>query len=98
MADKKTYTIRAEIKDCEIRKVEDVANTFTKDGKEIEYHKIVLACDVGEDCDRIYLTDKDMSNLAKYKRGMVGTFKIRIDVEEDFGTKAKILVTDFIEQ
>lgn len=40
---------------------------------------------------------KDMANLAKYKRGMVGTFFIRVDVEEGFGAKAKFLVTDFKE-
>ena len=38
-----------------------------------------------------------MSRLKKYKRGMIGTFTLRIDVEEDFGAKAKMLVVDFKE-
>ena len=72
-------------------------NSYEKDGKKIESHYIKLTCDVGEDMDRVFFKDKDMANLEKYKRGMVGTFFIRVDVEEGFGSKAKFLVTDFKE-
>lgn len=98
MADKKTYHFNAEVKECEIRKVEDIDNSFeNKKGEKVESHYILLTCDVGEDFDRVWFKDKDMSNLKKYKRGMVGTFTLRIDVEEDFGAKAKMLVVDFKE-
>ena len=48
--------------------------------------------------DRVFFKDKDMSNLDKYKHGMVGTVILRVDVEEGFGAKARFLVTDFKEQ
>lgn len=98
MSEKRIYTINAEIPDCEIRAVKDVDASFIKDGKTIESHYIELMCDVGESCDRIYLKDKDMANLKKYKRGDIGVAKIRIDVEDDFKAKYKILVTDFIKK
>ena len=59
--------------------------------------KVRLTCDVGEDMDRVFFKDKDMSHLETYKRGMVGTVVLRVDVEEGFGAKAKFLVTDFKE-
>jgi hypothetical protein len=45
----------------------------------------------------VFFKDKDMSHLETYKRGQVGTMVIRVDVEEDFGSKAKFLVTEFRE-
>lgn len=96
--EKQVYHFTAEVKDVEIRKVEDIDNSFKDNkGNKIESHYIKLTCDVGEDMDRVFFKDKDMGNLEKYKRGMVGTFFIRIDVEEDFGSKAKFLVVDFVE-
>lgn len=96
--EKQVYHFTAEVKDVEIRKVEDIDASFEgKDGKTVESHYIKLTCDVGEDMDRVFFKDKDMGNLEKYKRGMVGTFFIRVDVEEGFGAKAKFLVTDFVE-
>jgi len=96
---KRKYVIRAEIKDCEIRKVEDVDASFvSRDGKQIESHYIELTCDVGDACERIYLKDRDMSNLGKYHRGQVGTFHVRIDVEEGYGSKTKINVVSFDEK
>ena len=93
MADikKRVYTLLAEVKNVEIRKVEDTSYEFN----EKEYHRIDLQCD-DEDGERIYFTDKNMENLPRYKRGLIGTFKIRIDCETEFGTKAKITVVDFI--
>lgn len=94
--DKRVYHFIAEVHDVEIRKVEDIDASFDgKDGKKIESHYILLTCDVGEDMERVYFKDKDMGNLEKYKRGMIGSCFIRIDVEEEFGSKAKFLVVDF---
>ena len=96
--EKQVYHFTAEVKDVEIRKVEDVDASFENNkGEMVESHYIKLTCDVGEDMDRVFFKDKDMANLEKYKRGMVGTFFIRVDVEEGFGSKAKFLVTDFKE-
>lgn len=95
---KQVYHFTAEVKNVEIRKVEDVDASFEgKDGETVESHYIKLTCDVGEDMDRVFFKDKNMANLEKYKRGMVGTFFIRVDVEGGFGAKAKFLVTDFKE-
>lgn len=96
--EKQIYHFTAEVKDVEIRKVEDVDASFQNSKSEtVESHYIKLTCDVGEDMDRVFFKDKDMANLEKYKRGMVGTFFIRVDVEEGFGAKAKFLVIDFKE-
>lgn len=96
--EKQVYHFTAEVANVEIRKVEDVDASFEgKDGKTIESHYIKLTCDVGENMDRVFFKDKDMANLDKYKRGMIGTVVLRIDVEEGFGSKAKFLVTDFRE-
>lgn len=97
--EKSVYHFTAEVKDVEIRKVEDIDASFEgKDGKTIESHYIKLTCDVGENMDRVFFKDKNMENLKKYKRGMIGTIYLRIDVEESFGSKAKFLVTDFKEE
>lgn len=94
--EKQIYHFTAEVKDVEIRKVEDVDASFQNaKGETVESHYIKLTCDVGEDMDRVFFKDKDMANLSKYKKGMTGTFFIRVDVEEGFGSKAKFLVTDF---
>ncbi len=96
--EKQVYHFTAEVKDVEIRKVEDIDASFEgKDGKTVESHYIKLTCDVGKDMDRAFFKDKNMENMKKYKRGMVGTVVLRVDVEEDFGSKAKFLVTDFKE-
>lgn len=99
MAEKRVYHFTAEVKDVEIRKADDIDASFdNKNGEKVESHYILLTCDVGKDMERAYFKDKDMGNLKKYKRGMVGTVVLRIDVEEDFGSKAKFLVIDFKEQ
>lgn len=97
--EKQLYHFTAEVKDVEIRRIEEVTETFpSKDGKTtIESHYIKLTCDVGEEMDRVFFRDKDMSNLNKYEKGMKGTCSVRIDVEEGFGRKATILVIDFKE-
>ena len=102
MADKKEvvvkYVIAAELKDCEVRKVTDVDASFEKDGKRFGGHHILLDVDQGEDCNRIHLIDYNMENLQAYKRGDMGTFTVRVDIEEPtFGTqcKCKISVVGF---
>lgn len=97
-SEKQVYHFTAEVKDVEIRRVEDIDASFTsKDGKVIDMHYIKLTCDVGENMDRVFFKDKNMGNLNKYKRGMIGTVYIRLDVEEDFGSKTKMTVIDFKE-
>ena len=96
--EKQVYHFTAEVKDVEIRKVEDIDASFENSkGEMVESHYIKLTCDVGEDMDRVFFKDREMANLKKYKRGMVGTVVLRVDVEEGFGAKAKFLVTDFKE-
>lgn len=96
--EKQIYHFTAEVKDVEIRRVEDIDASFENSkGEKVESHYIKLTCDVDEDMDRVFFKDKNMENLKNYKRGMVGTFFIRVDVEEGFGAKAKFLVTDFKE-
>lgn len=93
---KELYHFIAEVKDVEIRKVEDIDASFENSkGEKIDSHYIKLTCDAGENVDRVFFKDRDMSRLDTYERGQIGTFTIRIDVEEGFGNKAKILVTDF---
>lgn len=95
--EKNIYHFMAKVEDVEIRRVEDVDASFTgRDGKQVESHYIKLICDEGEDCNRVIFKDRDMSHLTKYKRGQVGTMYLRIDVEEDFGAKAKFVVVDFV--
>lgn len=97
-AEKQIYHFTAEVKNCEIRKVEDIKTCFVnKKGETVESHHILLTCDVGENMDRAFFKDKDTGNLKKYKRGAVGTLTIRVDVEEGFGSKAKFLVVDWAE-
>ena len=87
--------IMAYIHECEVRKVEQVHGEFTTEaGKKQEYNYILLQCD-DVDGERIYLKDKDMGNLSRYKRGQIGTFKIRIDVGTGYGGKTSMLVADF---
>ena len=96
--EERVYHFNAKIENCEIRKVEQVDGSFTSpEGKEIDYHYILLTVDEGEDFNRIFLKDKNMENLQKYKRGMIGTFTIRVDVSEGYGGRTKFLVTDFME-
>lgn len=96
--EKQIYHFTAEVKNVEIRKVEKIDASFENNkGEKVESHYIKLTCDVGDDIDRVFFKDKDLTNMDKYKRGMVGTIFLRIDVEEGFGSKAKFLVTDFEE-
>ena len=96
--DKYTFHFIAEIKDVEIRKVEQVNTSFVKDGKEINVKYLHVFCDT-EDLERIVIRDKDLSNLEKYKKGAIGTFKLRFDVVDEFGVKVeKMTCVDFIEK
>ena len=94
--DIRAYTLIAKIENGEIRKVEKVEKPFkTKDGKENVIRYIDIIAD-DDDLNRIYLKDKCMDNLEKYKRGMVGTFTLRIAIEDDgFKKKTDITVRAF---
>lgn len=94
----RVYKLMAKIEDLEIRRIEDVDGTWEKDGKVCGSHYILLSCDQGEDAERIYLIDRNMENIDKYKRGMLGNAVVRIDCQENFfETKAKIVLIDFKE-
>lgn len=93
---KRNYSLYVELPEVEIRKAEVVEGSFiAKSGEEKVTRKIELAAD-DKDLNRIYLSDKDLSHEELYKRGTIGTFKLKIDLEEEFGIKAKIHVLEFI--
>jgi hypothetical protein len=93
---KRNYSLYVELPEVEIRKAEVVEGSFTtKAGEEKVTRKIELAVD-DKDLNRVYLVDKDLSHEELYKRGTIGTFKLKIDLEEEFGTKAKIHILEFI--
>ena len=94
--EKRAYTLIAKLENVEIRKVEKVEKPFkTKDGKENVIRYIDIIAD-DEDTNRIYLKDKCMDNFENYKRGMVGTFTVRIAIEDDgFKKKTDITVRAF---
>ena len=93
---KRNYSICVELPQAEIRKAEVVEGSFTtKSGEEKVSRKIEIAVD-DKDLNRVYLVDKDLSHEEIYKRGTIGTFKLKIDFEEEFGIKAKVHVLDFV--
>ena len=84
---------------CEIRKAEQLDNSFTsKDGKEINSSSILVKVDDDEE-ERVELIDKNMSHLSAYKKGQVGTMTLRMDIMKEFGSKytAQMLVVSFEE-
>ena len=102
MANSEKFHYLAEVPNCEIRKVDQINDSFEveeKDGskKTVPIEYLYLTCDVGENMERAFFKDKDMGNKDKYKRGMVGTLTIRIDVTTGFKGKTDITVVDFKE-
>ena len=96
--EKQLYHFTAEVKDVEIRKVERIDYTFNNSkGEPVETHYIQLTCDAGDNMDRVVFKDKDVANLDRYKRGMIGTAIIRVDYEEGYGSKTKFTLVDFRE-
>lgn len=93
---KRNYILHALLNNVEVRTAQLIEDEFEKDGKKIQSKYIDIKAD-DENLNRIYLKDKNLDNLEKYKRGTVGTFKIAIICEEDFKKTYKILVEDFIE-
>lgn len=108
--EKQKFYFQAKLKNVEICEVKEVDASWEQDGKIIDYHYIRLTCNDVNDTEEIFfLRDNNMENLHKYKCGMIGTFIIRIDVEESYETdykkcrktlyeKVKIKVVDFIEE
>jgi hypothetical protein len=70
-------TFLAEVKDLEVRKVEE--DVFTIGDK--EYKSLKVHFD-DPDCNRIVLKDKDVSRKDSYHRGDVGTVTLRITIEQ----------------
>jgi len=95
---KRTYHYIAQTDAYEIRRVTEIDKSFVnKNGEKIEVFHIELMCDNLETDERVYFTDKNLENLKKYKRGQVGVFVFRYDVEIDFGEKTKVTLVEFIE-
>lgn len=95
--EKRIFKFDAEVKNVEIRGVKPITDSFTsKDGKLVEYKYLEIACD-DEYGERIYFKDKNVANVSKYKRGMIGDIKLRIDVETGFKGRTKITLIEFIE-
>ena len=93
--EKRLYNLDVELKG-EVRKVEEVRNTFkNKNGEDIESVRHIIYVDDVND-QRVYLTEKDSTRLPLYKRGVIGIFKLRIACEEEYGVKAKIQILDFV--
>ena len=97
MAEKRNYNLHACLHNVEVRTAEVIEDSFTIDGREVQSKYIDIKAD-DENLNRIYLKDKNLDNIEKYKRGTVGTFKIVIMCEEEFKKTYKILVEDFIEE
>lgn len=93
--DKRVYKIEAIIPGAEVRAVELVENEFKGENGEIQkYSYIDLKVD-DKNGDRIFLKDKNVDNINKYKRGDIGDFIIVIDAEEEYKKSYKITVRDF---
>jgi hypothetical protein len=84
------------LENIEIRKVEREHTDFvSKSGQKVVRDKVLLHCD-DQDGERVFLRDYDFGNFEKYSRGQVGTFVVRIDVEEGWKAKTLISIVDFI--
>lgn len=85
---KETYKTKCLKLHGEIRKIEEASYTFkNKNEEEKEVKYICLKID-DDDEERIELIDKCSDNLAHYRKGMVGTFTLRLDVEKKFAVGA----------
>lgn len=93
---------KAKIENLEVRKVEEKESTM-KNG--YIYHRLEVYFD-DEDCNRIVLTDKDVSRKDLYKRGTIGTVTVSIikevktkiskeDNNEYIGENTKVEIYDF---
>ena len=84
----------------EIRKVEEIDNSFEgKDGKVIESKSVLLKIDDDEE-ERVELYDKNSDNLTNYRKGQIGTFTLRLDYKPTFGAgnfEGKMLIIEFEE-
>ncbi len=96
--EKRSYTMVVQMNNVEIRNVEMVEKEFevTEKGeaKVITSRYLDIKAD-DENCERIYLKDKNVDNLENYHRGDIGTFTLRIACEEEFKKKYDITVISF---
>ena len=86
----------------EVRKVEEVELEIGEN----TYRSLNVHFD-DEDCNRLVFKDKAIENKDKYKRGMVGTLKLTISIENTTKTsktgnpyiteKTVITIKDFVE-
>lgn len=79
----------------EIRKTELIEREFEIEGKKVVQKYIDITLDDVETDERFYLKDKNLDNMDMYKRGTIGTFKCKIEVDEGFKGKTKIHVCSF---
>ena len=95
MADKRSFILHINYRG-EIRRAEEKHDVFeTKKGGVGHWDRIDLYVD-DEDGERIYLEDKCLERASLYKRGVTGTFKLKISCDKAYGIKAKIEVLDFV--
>ena len=91
----RSYTLKSEMKNVEIRKAEIITSSFENNkGENQEYSYIDIMADDEEE-NRIFLRDKNIDNLSKYQKGTIGTFRIWINITEGFKGKKEVLLQSF---
>lgn len=92
--DKRTYIIYVNYHGV-VRKTEEHHDEFrTKSGGTGHRDYMDLHID-DDDGERVYLEDKCAARWPLYKRGVTGTFRLKISCEKEFGIKARIEVLEF---
>lgn len=97
MKEKNYYRINADIY-AEIRKCETEERTFqSKDGKDITSRTLVIKI-LDSDDNSAILEDKNLEHEELYKRGVTGTFKVILEIDDtDWKSrKTKLVIQDFI--
>ena len=91
----RSYTLKSEMKNVEIRKAEIITSSFENNkGENQEYSYIDIMADDEEE-NRIFLRDKNIDNLSKYQKGTIGTFKLWFNITEGFKGKKEVLLQSF---
>ena len=83
---------------AEIRQAKIETGSFKNDkGTEVSYSYISIKA-LDEDDNSFIIKDKVIENIEKYKRGTVGTFKVKVEVTEGFKGKTTINLIGFEEE
>ena len=81
-------TINAEIRQAKI----ETGSFTTKEGKEVNYNYILIKA-LDEEDNSFFIKDKRIENIEQYKRGTIGAFKIKVDIDNSFNGKGKPTIT-----